>query len=280
MLLMVRLALPHGAPSLADAVVDAVRAGITAGELVPDETYSVYQLADLLDVSRSPVREALVRLAEAGLVQINRNRGFRVVIPQARDIEEIIDIRLALEPAAARRAAEHATDDEHAAIRGAFEAMGAAVGDEASFWVADHDLHDRLMRAGGNQRAAAVIDRLRATTALLGSPTTTAGRTLPQICAEHEPIVTAILRRDGTGAERAMRRHLEHTGRLLAHTLHRAPLETAHEPALQPALQTPGRLTERPESRSDRGMGQPENPHHHQLGPPADGPRSPVGRHA
>ena len=61
-----------------------------------------------------------------------------------------------------------------------------------------------------------------------------------------------------------MRRHLEHTGRLLARTLHRAPLEA------------PGRLTERPESRSDRGMGQPENPHHHQLGLPADGPRSPA----
>lgn len=276
MLLMVRLSLPHGAPSLADAVVDAVRAGITAGELVPDETYSVYQLADLLDVSRSPVREALVRLAEAGLVQINRNRGFRVVIPQARDIEEIIDIRLALEPAAARRAAEHATDDEHAAIRAAFEAMGAAVGDEATFWVADHDVHDRLMRAGGNRRAAAVIDRVRATTALLGSPTTTAGRTLHQICAEHEPIVTAILRRDGAGAERAMRRHLEHTGRLLARTLHRAPLEIAQDTPLE----TPGRPTGRPGSRSDRGMGQPENPHHHQLGLPADGPRSPLGRHA
>ena len=280
MLLMVRLALPHGAPSLADAVVDAVRAGITAGELVPDETYSVYQLADLLDVSRSPVREALVRLAEAGLVQINRNRGFRVVIPQARDIEEIIDIRLALEPAAARRAAEHATDDDHAAIRAAFDAMGTAVGatvgDEEGFWVADHDLHDRLMRAGGNRRAAAVVGRLRATTALLGSPTTTAGRTLSEICAEHEPIVTAILRRDGEGAERAMRRHLEHTGRLLARTLHRAPSETA----IETPLTDPGRLTERPGSRSDRGMGQPENPHHHQLGPPADGPRSPVGRHA
>ena len=283
MLTIVRLSLPHGAPSLADAVVEAVRAGITAGELVPDETYSVYQLADLLDVSRSPVREALLRLAEAGLVQINRNRGFQVVVPRARDIEEIIDIRLALEPAAARRAAEHATDAERAAIRAAFDAMGAAVGavggaeggltgDEQRFWVADHDLHDRLMRAGGNQRAAAVIDRLRATTALLGSPTTTAGRTLSEICAEHEPIVTAILRRDGVGAERAMRRHLEHTGRLLARTLHRAPVEAPPG--------TPRRLTERPESRSDRGMGQPENPHHHQLGLPADGPRSPVGRHA
>jgi DNA-binding GntR family transcriptional regulator len=284
MLLMVRLSLPHGAPSLADAVVDAVRAGITAGELVPDETYSVYQLADLLDVSRSPVREALLRLAEAGLVKINRNRGFQVVIPQARDIEEIIDIRLALEPAAARRVAEQATDAEHAAIRAAFDAMraavgaagGAAGGDEERFWVADHDLHDRLMRAGGNQRAAAVINRLRATTALLGSPTTTAGRTLSEICAEHEPIVTAILHRDGAGAERAMRRHLEHTGRLLARTLHRAPLEAP----LDAPLGTLGRLTERAESRTDRGMGQPENSHHHQLGLPADGPRSPLGRHA
>ncbi len=92
------------------------------------------------------------------------------------------------------------------------------------------------MRAGGNRRAAAVIDRLRATTALLGSPTTTAGRTLPQIRAEHEPIVTAILRRDGAGAERAMRRHLEHTGRLLARTLHRAPLEIAQDPRSRPRV--------------------------------------------
>src|SRR6478609_11290341 len=128
MLRMVRLSLPSGAPSLADAVVESIRAGITAGELVPGGTYSVYQLAEVLEVSRSPVREALVRLAEAGLVQIDRNRGFRVLTPQARDIEEIIDIRLALEPAAARRAAEQATDAQHAEIREAFEAMGTALG--------------------------------------------------------------------------------------------------------------------------------------------------------
>ncbi|GAA2495001.1 GntR family transcriptional regulator [Terrabacter carboxydivorans] len=220
MLLMVRLSLPHGAPSLADAVVGAVRAGVTAGELLPGETYSVYQLAELLAVSRSPVREALLRLAEAGLVQIDRNRGFRVVLPQARDIEEIFDIRLALEPAAARRAAEHATDDEHVAIRAAFADLGAAVGDEERFWLADQQLHDRLVRAGGNHRAAAIIERLRATTALLGPPTTTAGRTLPEIRDEHEPIVAAVLARRGEEAERAMRAHLEHTGHLLAQTLH------------------------------------------------------------
>lgn len=227
MLLMVRLSLPHGAPSLADAVVDAVRAGVTAGELLPGETYSVYQLAELLDVSRSPVREALLRLAEAGLVQIDRNRGFRVVLPQARDIEEIFDIRLALEPAAARRAAEHATDDEHAAIRAAFDALSAAVRDEDRFWAADQQLHDRLVRAGGNHRAAAIIERLRATTALLGPPTTTAGRTLPEIRDEHEPIVAAVLQRRADDAENAMRHHLEHTGCLLTQALHGTPHSAA-----------------------------------------------------
>ncbi|MFM6849222.1 MAG: GntR family transcriptional regulator [Terrabacter sp.] len=219
---MVQLVLPHGAPSLADAVVDAVRAGMASGELVPHDTYSVYQLADLLGVSRSPVREALLRLAEAGLVRIDRNRGFRVLTPSAHDIEEIIEIRLALEPATARRVADHATDDEHAAIRDTLAAMDAALDDEERFWAADHALHDRLMRAGGNQRAATIIDRLRATTALLGPPTTTAGRTLREIRDEHEPIVTAILRRDGAAAERAMRDHLAHTGRLLAANLARA----------------------------------------------------------
>ncbi len=227
MLRMVRLSLSPGAPSLADAVVDSIRAGVVAGELVPDRTYSVYQLAEVLDVSRSPVREALLRLAEAGLVEIERNRGFRVVLPRASDILEIFEIRLALEPDAARRAAEHASDDEHATIRAAFEALGAAVHDEDRFWVADQHLHDCLVRAGGNCRAAAIIERLRATTALLGPPTTTAGRTLPEICDEHEPIVAAVLARDGAAAERAMRHHLEHTGRLLARTLRADPAAPA-----------------------------------------------------
>lgn len=259
---MVRLALPDGAPSLAEGVVEAVRSGISAGELRPEQTYSVYQLADLLGVSRSPVREALLRLAEAGLVRIDRNRGFRVLTPEAHDIEEIFDIRLALEPAAARRAAERATEPERDAIRDAFAAMcdatGAAPGatagataDESRFWAADHAVHDRLMRAGGNRRAASIIERLRATTALLGPPTTTAGRTLAEIRDEHEPIVTAILRRDGEGAERAMRNHLEHTGRLLARTL----VARAEHPPSSADSQSPAVSTTARDRAPDAGWG-------------------------
>jgi DNA-binding GntR family transcriptional regulator len=223
MLLMPELALPSEAPTLADAVAQSVRDGVAAGQLVPDKTYSVYQLADLLGVSRSPVREGLLRLAQAGLVEIRRNRGFRVLPPRAHDIEEIIGIRLALEPPAARRAAEHATDEQHATIRAALATMAAAAarGDDGSFWPADRALHDLLLRAAGRPRTAAIVEQLRSTTALLGPPTTASGRTLAEIHAEHEPVVTAVLARDGGAAESAMRAHLEATRGLLMANLRR-----------------------------------------------------------
>lgn len=217
MLLMPQLSLPSEAPTLADAVARAVRDGVAAGQLVPDVTYSVYQLAELLGVSRSPVREGLLRLAEAGLVEIRRNRGFRVLPPRVADVEEIIGIRLALEPDAARRAAIDGTDDAHAAVRAALDEMAgaAARGDEGAFWAADRALHDLLLRAADKPRTAAIVDGLRSTTALLGPPTTASGRTLTQIHAEHEPVVAAVLARDGDAAFAAMHAHLDATGALL-----------------------------------------------------------------
>ena len=209
--------MPSDAATLADGVVVAVRDGIASGELEPGTTYSVYQLADLLGVSRSPVREGLLRLAEVGLVQINRNRGFVVRRPSAHDVEEIAQIRLALEPDAAARAAAGADDDALDAVKESLEAMRRAVasGDEAAFWPADRALHHALLHASGNARAAAVVEQLRATTALLGPPTTDGGRTLEDVLEEHLPVVDAVLARDPERARTAMRAHLESTRDLL-----------------------------------------------------------------
>src|SRR5919109_1592521 len=99
------------APSLNDQVVEAVRAAIHSGDLAPGELYSAYQIADRLGVSRSPVREALLRLAETGLVRMERNRGFRIVAPAAHDIAEIFAVRLLLEVPASGQAARHRTPE-------------------------------------------------------------------------------------------------------------------------------------------------------------------------
>ncbi|GAA1906309.1 hypothetical protein GCM10009814_39550 [Lapillicoccus jejuensis] len=211
------LVLPDDAASLADAVVGAVRDGVSRGVLDPGETYSVYRLADELGVSRSPVREALLRLAEAGLVTIARNRGFTVVRPSPHDVEEIFEIRRALEPAAARRVAEAGDATARAAVAAAYDALDAAAGrgDEPAFWRADRALHDAVLRGAGNARAAAVVEQLRATTVLLGPPTTATGRTLREVADEHAPVATAVAAGDGAAAEAAMRAHLERTAALL-----------------------------------------------------------------
>ncbi|TDC00560.1 GntR family transcriptional regulator [Micromonospora fluostatini] len=199
-------------PTLTDQVAEAVRDGIRARRFVPCERYSVYQLADLLGVSRSPVREALLKLAEAGLVEFERNRGFRVVLPDPRDVAEIFAVRLALEPPAARRAGAAGLD-----VTDALDALDAALrhDDERAFWAADRLLHDRILRGTGNRRAADIVATLRATTGLLTPPTSPDGRSLRQIRDDHEPVIRAIARGDGDGAEAAMRQHLVDTGRLL-----------------------------------------------------------------
>lgn len=241
------LTLPPEAASLTDAVVAAVRDGVQARELVPGETYSVYQLADLLGVSRSPVREALLKLAEAGLVEIARNRGFRVVLPRAHDVEEIFEIRLALEPAAVRRVAERAELAERDAIAVHLATMRRAADrdDPTAFWPADRALHDAILHTAGNARAAGIVADLRATTALLGPPTTASGRTLAEIHDEHAPIVAAILAGDAADAEQAMRAHLEETGRLVAAGISggaaAAPGRGATTPPNRRAQPTPGR---------------------------------------
>lgn len=195
--------------SLTDHVVATVRDGIRAKRFVPGETYSVYQVAELLGVSRSPVREAMLKLAQAGLVEIARNRGFRVVLPDPRAVAEIFAVRLALEPVAARRAAERAVD-----LASPFRALDEAVsaGDEDAFWQADRAWHDVVLRGSGNGRAADIVAALRATTALLGPPTR---RSLADVRDEHRPVVEAVQAQDPSAAEATMRRHLTVTGRLL-----------------------------------------------------------------
>src|SRR6185437_3664832 len=89
---------------LAERVESGLRNAVAAGVLRAGETHSAYEIAHRLGVSRSPVREALLRLSESNIVRISRNRGFTVVEPDAREIREIFDLRLMLEVPAAERA--------------------------------------------------------------------------------------------------------------------------------------------------------------------------------
>ncbi len=212
------IALPAGRPvSLTDQVVAAIRAAAERGEIRPGQLYSAYQLAELLDVSRAPVREALMKLSEAGMVRMERNRGFRLVVPDAREIAEIFQLRLLLEVPAARAAAGDATGATARELRREFRSMRAAVrtGDADLFMAHDRAFHDCALRSTGNRRLVLTVGALRDATRTLGASTVDRSRGLADIAAEHEPILTAVRDRDPEAAAEAMRVHVTRTGRLL-----------------------------------------------------------------
>lgn len=204
-------------PSLTERTIEAVRDGIRKGTFLPGELYSVYQLAHRLGVSRSPVREALLRLAETGMVVIEKNRGFRVVLPGARELAEIMAVRIALEVPAAAQAARRSDARDRAALEKEREAMQQAVrdGDEGAFLLHDQRLHGLLLNLAGNTHTIRIIESLRDATRLVGMSTIRTTRSLEDVYAEHLPILAAVEGGDADAAAHAMRSHLESTGKLL-----------------------------------------------------------------
>jgi DNA-binding GntR family transcriptional regulator len=227
--------------SLADQAAAAIRRAVGDGDLRAGELYSAHDMADRLGVSRSPVREALMRLAEAGLVTFERNRGFRIVTPQARDIAEVFALRLLLEVPAARTAARAADESLGPDLRTELAAMARAAArrDTPRFMLHDRRLHARILGAAGNRRLAAVVESLRDATRVLGASTVERSRGLLDIWAEHEPIVAAVESHDASAAARAMREHVANTGRLLVS-------QASTDPAGAGAPLIPGRVPRLP----------------------------------
>ncbi|WP_019930410.1 GntR family transcriptional regulator [Nocardia sp. BMG111209] len=211
--------LPPATGRRMEQAITAVRAAIDTGRMRPGTKYSVYRLADALHMSRTPVREALLRLEEVGVIKFEARQGFRILLPQPHEIAEIFAVRLALEVPAAHRAAanpdpalRHALADRHERMHTA-----ARTADESTFARDDFGLHDLILAAAGNARSRAIVAALRETTRLLGASTADTSRTLTDIDDEHTPIVTAVTAGDPDAAATAMRAHLITTGRLLVH---------------------------------------------------------------
>lgn len=202
--------------SLTDRVYDELMRAIRAGELQPGTMHSVVEISGRLGVSRTPVREALLRMAGNGMVRFERSRGVRILEVSTRDIEEIYSLRMMLEVPSAHRAAELMTDELLGPVEEAFSRMRAAteVGDESLFQAADVDFHAAILNAAGNRRVTEVAANTRIQMMDRGL-STTATRTLADILLVHERIFDAIRSRDPKASAARMRDHLVETTQLL-----------------------------------------------------------------
>lgn len=203
--------------TVADKVFESVRSEIVTGKIARNEMLSIYQLAEKYGVSRTPVREAVLRLANVGLVIIERNHGVRVKGLTARDVREIFQTRLLIEVPSAF----HAASSNPPGVRDRFTAamdqltQTAKDGDLKAFIKADREFHSIIVAWNGNHKAASIIGQIRDEAHSLGASTFTKGRSVTEVLNEHVPIYEAILNGEGRSAALLMKEHLEETARIL-----------------------------------------------------------------
>jgi DNA-binding GntR family transcriptional regulator len=196
--------------SLREQVRRIIRGRIIAGDIVPGAIYSIPQFAALLGVSATPVREAVLDLGNQDLVEVVRNRGFRVPDLTERDIDEVIQLRLMLEVPAVIAIAKDPPTHQLADLRrmtGAITASAQA-GDLVGFVENDRDFHLALLSCFGNQRLVAVVGRLRDQSRLYRGLADTGP--LMDFTREHDELLDAVERADAGAAEKVITRHVKH----------------------------------------------------------------------
>lgn len=209
-------ALPKPA-TLTETVTAELKSQIMGGALVPDERYTAGQLAETLGVSRTPVREALLELSRLGLVEIEKNRGVRILSSSPSTFIEIYQLRLMLEIPLARRAVALATAESVAEVDAAYASFSRAAdaGDTAALLRADRDFHDALLRGADNRRALDMLRQQRDLVLDTGVGTVPASRSAAECFADHADVYAAFKAGDQDALARAMGRHIVNTAQIL-----------------------------------------------------------------
>jgi len=203
------------ADSKSELIAEEIRDAIRQGRLERDTLYSSRELGEMFGASRTPVREALLRLADLGLVRIERNRGARVLGQDGRGVVELCSLRVLLEPPACRSAATVMTSRDDDLMLTEYQTMERYADGGAEYFAADERLHDLILQAGGNQRLTKFVRELRQTLTLDGRHSVPRYQPVETALQDHRAIIDALRKRDGTAAERAMRKHLVRSGDLL-----------------------------------------------------------------
>ncbi|HEY2192703.1 MAG TPA: GntR family transcriptional regulator [Actinomycetospora sp.] len=191
----------------------ALRDAILRGELAAGARLGEVELAERLGVSRTPVREALSRLAAEGLVEVHPHRGARVVSFSAQDLDGIFDVRLALEPRATGRAAARVTDADLDALDDLAQRM-LAVGAPGSGQDLDalvplnRDFHARLLDVADAPALSAALANVVHTPVVLRTFHTYDEASLARSLTHHAEITAALRAGDADWASAVMRSHI------------------------------------------------------------------------
>jgi DNA-binding GntR family transcriptional regulator len=209
-----------GPSRTADVVARRISMAILDGSVTPGTRLREATLAEQYQVSRTPVREALIMLASLGLVALSPNRGATVLHLTEADVADVYSVRAVLESEAARRAAGRVTDDLQKTLGLSCDQLAllheAPAADQLA---ADTFFHYAIADASGSPRLHSMIRQICAVPEAYRSRTPYTPRDMIMAEQQHRAVADAIRRRRPAEAAKTMRLHVEWAGKLAAERL-------------------------------------------------------------
>lgn len=222
--------------AVAEWVAEIVRDRIVKGQLEPGDRIVERKLSAELNVSRTPVREALKLLRADHLIEISRNRGAQVTGYSVQQALDLFDVISSLEALAAERLATVIRADQLASLEAlhaqmlTFHARGAA----ERYFDINSEIHDAIIAGCGNPILLDSHTRFMARARRGRYMAIMDPDRLQEALREHEELMTALRNRDADAARRVWRDHLLHTGRTVAEVLRADEATAALSPSPSP----------------------------------------------
>ncbi|MEN9934242.1 MAG: hypothetical protein RLZZ387_821 [Chloroflexota bacterium] len=200
--------------SRTEKAYQAILGAIASMALKPGDALTQDRLARWLSISRTPVREALRRLEQDGLIQNVPGRGLVVAELTARDVEDMLEVLRLLGPHAAALAARRRSDAQAARITAAAQALVGAVirGDAEELATADVHFQDALLEACDNMVLQRYVRDLRRRLQRFTLPPAAEATRLASYAADHQAVAEAVAAGNAEAAARLMRAHMDALG--------------------------------------------------------------------
>lgn len=204
---------------------DTIKQLIMNAELQPGQAVTEIGLSDRLEISRTPIREALGDLEQEGLI-VTTNRRKRVYMLSVQEVEELFDLKIEIEGAVARWAAQRGSEEQFARLQSICKRMNSLAAkrpmneSKESRWLEqwlaiDEELHRTLFEAAGNQRAQQIVITLNQQWHQLKVGILTLEGRVEKSAVEHERIVEAVCAQQAAEARKRMQTHLQNLKREL-----------------------------------------------------------------
>jgi DNA-binding GntR family transcriptional regulator len=207
--------------TLQNLAYERIKTLLTNGQLEFEEVYSANHFADILGVSRTPIREALLQLTSEGFFVSLRGRGFKIKEFSEKEIQDFFEARKMIEAYVIEQLVDEVSAEDLKPLDDSLAQMinGHKKTETYSFLEADKSFHMNLIRRYENSLLESIMGNIRDFISILGQKALASPGRVQEVIQEHQHILEALHQKDRIKAVQAIQNHLDATEKSLLENL-------------------------------------------------------------